>query len=100
MRRVAYNRRPYGRNSWSLFGQLHIRQGSKLKQEATMGAAGSNEGVAIPNWECGMSVEFCSVVKIDSLRASDIVRHVTLEAESFNRGTGSTRLAEMLGMHA
>ena len=58
MRRVAYNRRPYGRNSWSLFGQLHIRHGSKLKQEATMGAAVGNEAVATPNGDCGMCAMF------------------------------------------
>ena len=94
MRRVAYNRRPYGRNSWSLFGQLPRIQGSELKQEAFMGAAGGNEAVKIPHWDCGMCAMFTAC------GLSDMVRHATLEAESFNRGTGSTRLAEMLGMHA
>ena len=46
MRRVAYNRRPYGRNSWSLFGQLNVNSGSKLEPGAVMEAADSKEGVA------------------------------------------------------
>lgn len=42
-----------------------------------MEAAGSKEGIATQDQECGMPAEFCSVVKIDSLWASAIVRHVT-----------------------
>ena len=99
MRRVAYNRRPYGRNGWSLFRQLHVRWGSKLKHEAMWETVGSKEGVATQNWQCGMSAEFCSAIKSDSLRRLTWIAACNpWRLESFDRGTGSTRLAERLGM--